>query len=218
MPLRNSPTIHIRTGEPGAGKTIHTINEIQKTHTKSHIFYDNVKQINNPDWKKKTLFSTKINLPNWEKINLFTNFEGIRKAAPNSVIFIDDISYNKEKRETVDLLTLITGLEVSGHIYLALDGTDWFNDEFVEKLYKYNFDHIHYVCGDNLGSYAYQANNLIALLNTRYIEQQVIKKRIKAEYYIYNGSGILNENLKIDEENINHRYIEFNTQLFDILV
>ncbi len=185
MPLRTSPTIHIRTGESGAGKTTHTISEIRKTHPESHVLYDNIKQINSPDWGKSTLFSREINLPNWEKTDLFSNLELCRQSNPDAIIFIDDIPYNKEKKESVNLLDLISGLEVSGHIYLALDGTDWFDDTFVDQLHKYNFDHIHYVRDDSKGSYIYQAKDLIALLDTIHIEQQVTKRGKKAECFIY---------------------------------
>ncbi|MBS9783321.1 MAG: hypothetical protein KGV46_02080 [Pasteurella sp.] len=139
MKKQNSPIIHLRTGEPGAGATLHTINEIVMTHSNHKVFYDNAKL---------------VDLPNWYRRDLFNKRENPLDA---TVWFIDDFYYDIDKKQFIDIGIFFERLPNSTHIYLVADGSDRVEKEIV----KYQFDHRHYIVREKNNRYVFQKNQLI---------------------------------------------------------
>lgn len=140
MPLENNPIIHLRTGEPGAGATLHTIHEISQLHPDKVVLYSNIDFIKLPNWKK-------IDLP--EQILL--NTTDSREYSRDSIIFIDDFHLYTVLNENLEqFIKIITDLGMIA--YFVAGRVDSISADTMQHIAPFINEHIHFEVFDNTAS------------------------------------------------------------------
>ncbi len=127
MKTINRPFIHLRTGEPGAGATLHTIDEINLRYCNKNIFFSNI---------------SFINLPNWNKLPLSVNCVFNANLEKNTILFIDDFS----KVITVENIDAFLKFSEEKELIIYLSDGDIYGLEtgLLDKIELHLIDHVHY--------------------------------------------------------------------------
>lgn len=137
-PTENKPIVHLRTGEPGAGATLHTIHEISRLHPEKTILYGNINF---------------VKLANWKKIELSAQ-GGLNHLAEaqskETVLFVDDFTCALNIGGLEKLLKII---EQQGIITYLVDGRlSKVNKEISNRAERLLSEHVHYKVLNNEAS------------------------------------------------------------------
>lgn len=139
-PAKEKPTIRLRTGEPGAGATLHTIYEISQLYPNKVVLYSNIGFIKLPNWKK-------IDLPEQMVLNTTDSSEFSR----NSIIFIDDFHLYSGLNENLEqFIKIITDKEMIA--YFVAGRVDSISTETIRHIAPCINEHIHFEVFDNAAS------------------------------------------------------------------
>lgn len=135
-----TPILHLRTGEPGAGATLHTIYEISQLHPNKVVLYSNIDFIKLPNWKK-------IDLPE----QMILNTAGSSEFSKDSVIFIDDFHLYSGLSENLEqFIKIITDKEIIA--YFVAGRVDNIFAETMQYIVPYINEHTHFEVFDNAAS------------------------------------------------------------------
>lgn len=131
MVSRKDALIHLRTGEPGSGKTINTVNEVLIKHPDEVVYYTNAKSIDLPKWQRKDLF----NLSDEELQSM---------SKQKTIWFIDDFYYDMANRTRIDVMLFVKRLPKHADVYLVLEDIDILDKETQFSLLRSRIDHQKY--------------------------------------------------------------------------